>query len=528
MKYDVLVVGGGVNGLTTAAYLARAGKKVLVAERRATLGGLSATEEFHPGFHANTCVDDVGWVPPIVMTELGLATHGFAFAFAPQSMTIPIDGAPPIVISTDERATADAIRPHSARDAAKWREFCAFVARLSGFMEALYDVRAPAVESNAPADLMTLLAMGRKLRGLGRRGMIDVIRTMPMPIADLLDEWFEHEALKGALSTLGVLNVQQGPQSAGTALAFLHNQVGLPSGHVAGRRVARGGVRSLVDALALAVASVGGQIRTSADVTQVRVRDDRVVGVVLASGEELDVSVVVSSADPRRTFTTLLDAGDLDPEFLHSVDCVRMRGPQVRMHLALAELPRFASGATVWSDAALGGAITIAPSMSYVERGYDAAKHGRIAERPWLRVSIPTVDDAALAPAGQHVMTVHAQYAPYRLREGWTDGRRAMLGETIVRMLAEHAPALPAAILNSEVLAPPDIEERFGATEGSLLHGELTLDQFLFARPVASSARYATPMEGLWLCGSGTHPGAGTAGASGRLAAKEILAKMRS
>jgi phytoene dehydrogenase-like protein len=507
MRYDALVIGGGVNGLTTAAYLARAGKKVLVAERRATLGGLCATEEFHPGFRANSCVDDAGWVPPALLKELGIAPP----VFASRSMTIPIDGAPPIAITPDVQATASTIRPHSARDAARWPEFCALVARLSGFMEALYSMRAPAVESNAPADLLSLLSVGRRLRGLGKRGMIDVIRTIPMPIADLLDEWFEHEALKGALSTLGVMNVQHGPQSGGTALVFLHNHVGLPLGSIGGRRVMRGGVGTLVDALAGELARSGGDIRLSAEVSRVRVQDDRVVGIALASGDEIDVSTVVSSVDPRRTFS-LLDAGDLDPEFLRAVDCVRMRGPQVRMHLALDAMRNI-----------VPDALSIAPSMSYVERAYDAAKHGRIAERPWLRVSIPSLDDASLAPAGKHVMTVHAQYAPYQLRDGWSTENRDTMGQNIVRMVAEHVPGLRAAMLHSEILAPPDIEARYGATEGSLLHGELTLDQFLFARPVSESSRYAAPVEGLWLCGSGTHPGAGTAGASGWLAAKEIL-----
>jgi phytoene dehydrogenase-like protein len=512
MSYDVLVIGGGVNGLTAAAYLARAGKKVLVAERRATLGGLCATEEFHPGFRANSCIDDPGWVPARVMKDLGLASHGYAPTFAPHSMTIPVDGGAPIVITPDVRATAGSIVAHSARDANKWPEFCAFVARLCGFVEAIYSVRAPAVESNAPTDLLALLSLGKKLRGLGRRGMIDVIRTIPMPIADLLDEWFEHEGLKGALSTLGVTNVQHGPQSGGTALVFLHNHVGMPVGGIGARRVVRGGVGALVDALAKAVTRAGGEIRTNADVARIRVREDRVAGVVLVSGEEIEVSTVVSSADPRRTFTSMLDAGDLDPEFLHAVDCVRMRGPQVRVHLALGALPRGAVASTV-----------IAPTMSYVEQAYDAAKHGRIAERPWLRMSVPTLDDASLGADGKHVMTIHAQYAPYRLRDGWTAVRRAALGETVVGLAAQHLPGLAEAIHHSEVLTPPCIEERYGATEGSLLHGELTLDQFLFARPVASNSRYASPVEGLWLCGSGTHPGAGTAGASGRLAAREIL-----
>ena len=527
MTYDAIVVGAGVNGLTTAAYLARGGRRVLVLEQRSSIGGLCSTEEFHSGFRANMCADDAGWLPPALANELGLGALGHASTFAASSLTIPVKGAAPIVITPDMRATADALRPYSARDAEKWPEFCTFVAQLCGFVEALYGTRAPAVESNAPTDLLALVSLGRKLRGLGKRGMVDLIRTIPMPVADVLDEWFEHDALKGALSTFGVLNVQHGPQSGGTALVFLHNHVGLPVGHIGARRVSRGGVGALPAALASVLARAGGVVRTDAAVSRIVVRDDRVSGVVLTSGEEIASSTVISGADPRRTFTQLLDAGDFDPEFLHSVDCVRMRGPQARVHLALSELPRFTTGDTPWREAAIRGAIVVAPSMAYVEQAYDAAKHGRVAQRPWLRAVIPTLDDIALAPSGQHVMSVQVQCAPYALREGWTRSVSDALGDTVVAMLDGIAPGLRESVVHREVLTSPDIESRYGATEGSVLHGELTLDQFLFARPVASAARYATSVDGLWLCGSGTHPGAGTAGASGRLAAKAILAKVK-
>ncbi len=480
MKYDVVVIGAGVNGLTAASYLAKAGKSVLVLEQRAEAGGLCTP----------LLCDDTGWVPPQVVSELGLAAKGYSSRL--DSFAIHVPGGELLEITPDIRRTADAIRVHSERDAMKWRGFCELVFKLSGFLEVLYGVRAPAVESNAPADLLTLMSLGKRVRGLGKRGIVDLIRTMPMPIADLLDEWFESEVLKGALSTLGVLNVQHGPQSGGTSLVFLHNHVGLPLGAIGGRRVSPGLVKAL---------ATGREVRTSAEVSRVIVANDRVTKVVLASGEEIETSHVVSSADPKRTMA-LLDAGEFDPEYLRAVDNIRMRGPQVRMRLALAPNATLAGS----------GRIAIAPSMWYVEQAYDAAKHGRFAERPWLHV---TPSDGGLI--------VHAQSAAYALKGGWVDPARDLCGEAAMSVLKSALPEVAALVAHREVLTPLDVERQYGATGGSLLHGELTLDQFLFARPVASSARYAAPIEGLWLCGSGTHPGAGTAGASGRLAAQEVL-----
>ena len=527
MSLDAIVIGAGVNGLTAAAYLARAGRKVLVVERQPVVGGMCVTGEFHPGFRANTCVDDAGWLPPAVERELDLGRHGYAASLAPVSLAAPVEGNAPLVIRGDAGATAAGIAALSPSDGARWQEFCDFVARLGGFLEALYSARTPVVESSAPADMLALLSLGRRMRGLGRRGMIDVLRSVPMPVSDLLDEWFTDPVLKGALAFGGVANVQHGPQSGGTSLVFLHGQVGLPNGYVRGRRVARGGVGALGEALASAARAAGAEIRTGATVTQVVTKDDRVRGVVLDSGEEIAAEAVVSSADPRRTFGTLLDPGLFDPEFLGAVECVRMRGSAARVHLALDGLPRFASGAHEWGRDALRGAITLAPDMNALERAYDAAKHGEVSPSPCLWASIPSLDDPTLAPAGKHVLSVQVQYAPYEVRGGWTDARRESLGNAVVAALAEHAPDLEAMVLHGEVLAPVDLESRFGVTEGNLLHGELALDQFLFMRPVPECARYATPLDGLWLCGSGTHPGAGTAGASGRLAAKEILSAKR-
>jgi phytoene dehydrogenase-like protein len=527
MKPDVIVIGAGVNGLVAAAYLARGGRRVLVLERRPTLGGLCSTEEFHPGFRANMCTDDPGWVPAAIVKELELERHGYSMSYAATGMVAPIGGEAPLVLSGDPSATAAAIRRFSVRDAEAWPKFCDFVARLAGFLEVLYSVRTPVVESTAPADLLTLLSIGRRMRGLGKRGMIDVLRSIPMPVEDLLDEWFESPILKGMLAFCGVANVQHGPMSGGTSLVFLHNQVGFPAGHIGARRVVRGGVGALPEAIARAAQASGATIRTDAAVAQVAVSSDRARGVVLASGEEVAADVVVSSADPRHTFLNLVDPGQFDPEMLSAVENIRMRGPAVRIHLALSELPKFASGGTAWPESALRGQVTVAPDVATLERAYDAAKHGGVAADPCFQATIPTLDDAALAPAGRHVMSLHVQYASHCLAGGWDDFQRSALADRVIGSLAELAPGLPGAILHREVLAPADFHSRYGVSEGNLLHGELALDQFLFMRPAPVCARYATPLDGLWLCGSGTHPGAGTAGPSGRLAAREILAAGR-
>jgi phytoene dehydrogenase-like protein len=527
MNYDAIVIGGGVNGLVTASYLARGGRRVLVCERRSALGGLAVTEEFHPGYRANTCVDDAGWVPPNVVRDLGLQQHGYAPTLAPVGITIPLDAAAPLAIPTNMAGAVDVLRHVSPADASRWPSFCALVARLAGFLEALYRVRAPDVHTKSPADMMTMLSLWRQLRGLGKRGMIDLLRTLPMPMSDLLDEWFEHPGLKAALAYHGVLNVQHGPFSGGTSLVFVHRHVGLPLGHIGGRRVTAGGVGQLAAALAAAARAAGADLRTDAEVAEITVENERTSGVRLTSGESFSAAIVVSSADPRRTFSTLVDPGCFDPDMLNAVDNVRLRGPTARVHFALSGLPAFASGGAAWSADALRGGIILSKTMQDLERAYDAAKHGGVSEFPAILATIPTIDDGSLAPQGHHVLSAQVQYATYRAKGGWSDRMRDALGDAVVRAISNVAPNFGSLVRHREVLAPPDLESRFGVTEGSLLHGELALDQFLFMRPVPACARYQTPLAGLWLCGGGTHPGAGTAGASGALAAKEILSVRR-
>lgn len=524
MSADAIVIGGGASGLTAALVLARGGKRVVVCERRERLGGVRTTEEFHPGFRANMCLDDAGWIPAPLAQELGLAALGYSPALAGTGLVIPLDGATPLVLPTDVGRASEAIRRLSAADAARWPEFCAFVARLAGFLEALYSLRPPDIHTTSPRDLLTMLSLGGRLRRLGKQGMIDLLRTVPMPVAELLDEWFEHPALKAALALQGVINVQHGPMSGGTALVLLHRHVGLPVGHIGGRRITPGGVMALTEALAKGAAAAGVTIRTSTVVREVIIENDAVVGVRLDSGDVLRATTVLSAIDPRLTFDSLADPGYFDPELLNAVDHIRMRGPAARVHLALSGAPDFSTAGVPWPAEATQGTIAIAGSVPRVERAYDAAKHGRLSEDPVLLVTVPSLRDPSLAPAGGQVMSVQVQFTPYHLKGGWSDAARRALGERVLELVRAHVPALPQQAQHMVVLAPPDLEVRYGVAEGSLMHGELALDQFLFMRPVPPCARYRSTLDGLWLCGSGSHPGAGTAGASGWLAAREVLA----
>ncbi|MGQ0765376.1 MAG: phytoene desaturase family protein [Gemmatimonadota bacterium] len=526
--FDVIVIGAGVNGLVSASILAGAGRRVLVLERSARPGGLCVTEEFHPGYRANTCIDDAGWMPAALSRDLGLAAPSYSSEAGRIGHVIPREDGPPVVLSAATDETAAGLGHLSRADAAAWPGFAAAVARLSGMLAGIYTRNAPTTADKSPRDLLSLLGLGRQMRGLGRRGMIDFIRAIPMPVADFLDEWFESPLLKAALSVGGVMNVRHGPMSGGTTLVFLHNNVGLPAGPVNGVRVSNGGgggVGALPTALVALATARGVIIRTEAPVTRIVIEQQKALGVELASGEVITARLVVSGADVRTTFASLVDPGEFDPEFLHATDHVRMRGPATRMHFALDRLPAFRSGDR-WPDELLRGSLIFASNVDAVERAYDDAKHGRVSADPVLRVVIPTTSDPSMAPAGHHVASVQVQYGPSNA-EAWTDDVRRRLRDTVVGRLSQSAADFAECIVAEEMLTPPDLERRFGVAEGSLLHGELALDQFLFMRPVPECARYDTPVGGLWLCGSSTHPGAGTAGVSGWLAAREILRRTR-
>ncbi|NNG15277.1 MAG: NAD(P)/FAD-dependent oxidoreductase [Gemmatimonadales bacterium] len=519
--YDAVVIGAGVGELVAANYLARAGQRVLVLEDHDVLGGVHVTEEAFPGFRVDTCASDIGFLNPQIIQDLDLSTHGLEVLSVESGVFAPVGNGDGLLLR-DGADTMASIARLSPADASRWMPFSERIARLAGFLWSLYCEAPPLPTSKDRKDLFALLGIGRRLRGLGKVDMLEFLRTVPMPVADLLDDWFESDVLKGCLGAAGVSHLFQGPKSAGTAFVMLHHHVGQP-GALRSRTVVRGGVGSLASALARAFGASGGELRSETGVDRILVRAGRVSAVVMQGGEEIPASRVVCGADPKRTFLELVDPTHLDPEFLQRVQHIKLQGVAAKVNLALSELPDFGC-----SETNLRGTISIAPSLDYLERAYDASKYGRISDQPYLEAVIPSLVDPSLAPSGKHVMSVWMQYAPYRLQEGeWGPETREALGDRVIDTLAQYAPNLPAAIMDRQVLSPRDIESRFGFTEGHFYQGDLTLDQVLFMRPVPGWSRYATPIEGLYLAGPGTHPGGGPTGMSGYLAARQMLKQRR-
>jgi phytoene dehydrogenase-like protein len=521
-RYDAIVIGGGHNGLVAAAYLARAGRRVLVLERRGQVGGGASTEEALPGYRTDLGAHTVTRLHPAVVKDLRLAARGVELLACEPALFAPGPDGACLVLARDARKAAAAIGRLSPSDSARWAEFVAFVARAAGFLRSLYDRPPPDPLARDSAELIDMARIALRLRRLGRRRMTELLRVLPMTAAELLDEWFESDLLKGALAARGVRGLFQGPMASGTAYLFLHHQVGTREGVWQGGALVRGGVGELSRALAEAAHERGAEIRTGAPVESVLVKDGRATGVALADGTEIEAARVVSGLDPRRTFLDLVGAAQLDPDFVRGVRNIKFRGALARVNLALGELPNFACQPGAGEH--LRGVIVIAPSVEYVERAHDDAKYGGVSRAPYLEAVIPSLADPTRAPDGKHLMSVLVQYAPYGLEGGWNDAQREALADRVVETLAEWAPNVASAVIDRHVLTPHDLEQTFGLTEGNICHGEMTLDQLLFMRPVPGWSRYRTPIAGLYLCGAGTHPGGGVSGAPGYHAARAILA----
>ncbi|HXG50609.1 MAG TPA: NAD(P)/FAD-dependent oxidoreductase [candidate division Zixibacteria bacterium] len=523
-SFDAIIIGAGSNGLVAAAYLAGAGRKVLVLERRHGVGGLLADEEICPGFRAPVGIHLCGSFSPRVAGELELGRHGFELLPLDPPLFAPLPDGDALTIPSDPARFAEEVARFSRADGAKIGDFIGHMKRLGAAFRLLTDGPMPARIPGGARELARLAKLCWKLQRLGRRRLQEFLRFLPLSVADFLNEWFETEIVKAALAAPALLGGSVGPRAQGTACALLHQLQGQPAGAFRSVRLATGG---LAQGLLRAAQSRGAEVRTESPVDRILVSDGRATGVALRNGDEFHAAVVVSAVDVKQTFLRLVDPSHLDPDFLLDVRNIRSQGTVAKIHLALDGLPRFKGLGAADAAKRLSGVIHIGPALDFLERAADAAKYGRFSPEPFLEITIPSLSDPGLAPPAKHVMSIWMQYAPYRLREGGWERHREALGETALNLVEEYAPGFRDLILERQVLAPPDLEEKFGLTGGHVYHAELALDQIFFMRPLPGWSRYRTPLAGLYLCGAGTHPGGAVTGLSGCYAAREILKDLK-
>ncbi|MFN2633263.1 MAG: phytoene desaturase family protein [Thermoanaerobaculia bacterium] len=523
-RYDVVVIGGGHNGLVHAAYLARAGKKVLVLERRHILGGAAITEEVLPGFRFSVASYVVSLLRPEIIRELELPRHGLEILPLDGTFT-PMDNGDYLWRVNDHAKTRREIARHSKVDAEAYEEYGKAMVEMGRFVKPILSMTPPDPTSLDPRGLWELLKIGRRFQKLRPEDQQNQIQLMTMSAVDFLDRWFETDVLKATMAASGIIGTFLGVRSPGTAYVVLHHYMGEIDGAFRSWGFARGGTGSISEAIAAAAREAGAEIRTEAPIAQIRVRAGRATGVVLESGEEIDAAVVSSSVDPRLTFLKMIGRKELPDDFVEDLERYKFRGSSGKVNLALDGLPEFRS--LPGAGRHLRGAISISPSIEYMERAYDDAKYGRFSRRPYMDVVIPSLTDPSIAPPGKHVMSCFVQYAPYHLKEGHWDDQREAFGDAVIDALAMHAPNIRNHILHRQVLTPLDIERIFGLTEGNIFQGELTLEQLFFLRPAPGWAQYRTPIRGLYMCGAATHPGGGIMGAPGRNAASVLLGDSR-
>ena len=511
MGYDVIVIGGGHNGLTAAGLLAKAGRKVLLLERRDRLGGLCSPEEFHPGYKVPGVLHDTASVRPQVVDALQLERHGLSLRSEEVPTYLPKLNASGLLLYRDPTLAAAEIGRISAKDAQSYADFRAFLARVQGFFRRITEQRAPDLKNMSLGHLFEIAGSALALRRLPEKDLLEVLRIGPMSVADWLNEWFETSLLKAGLAHQAVSGNWLGPWSSGTVVTFLLSEI-------SARREVVGGPASLVRALEAACRDRGAEIRLRNAAARIVLTSGRVRGVALEDGSEIAAPVVLSSCDPKRTFLGLMSPRDVPPGLADGIRTWRCRGTTAKIHLALSGGLEFAGRPGAQIEAARTG-----ENLDELERAFDAVKYGERSQLPVLDVRVPSLSDPTLAPAGHHVVSILAHFAPYHLRGGWNQERREALGEAVLASLSRHAPTLRERLVSGEVLTPLDLEERLGITEGHIHHGEQCLDQLFSLRPLPSCSRHSTPVPGLYLASGGTHPGGGVTCAPGALAADAVL-----
>jgi phytoene dehydrogenase-like protein len=535
VRYDAIVIGGGHNGLTCAAYLARAGRKVLVLERRHVLGGAAVTEEVFPGFKFSVASYVVSLLRPEIIRDLDLPRHGMELLPLDGTLT-PMPGGDYLWRVNDHDKTRREIARHSRLDAEAYDEYGRAMVEMGRFAKPILGMLPPDPTSLDPRGLLELLSMGKRFRAMRFHDRVNQVQLLTMSAVDFLDQWFETDVLKATMSASGIIGTFLGVRSPGTAYVLLHHYMGEIDGAFRSWGLSRGGTGAVSEAIASAAREHGVEIRTEAPVARILTKNGRATGVALENGDELLANVVVSSVDPNLTFLKFMDPRELPDDFVEGVRRYKYRGSSGKVNLALDALPNFTC--MPGPGPHLRGAISVSPSIDYMERAYDDAKYGDFSRRPYIDMVIPSLTDPSVAPPGKHVMSCFVQYAPYELRRDpgtgsrepdpllW-DQQREAFGDAVINAIAEYAPNIKDIILHRQVLTPLDIERTFGLTEGNIFQGELTLEQLFFLRPVPGWARYSTPIDRLYLCGSATHPGGGIMGAPGKNAADRIVKEGR-
>jgi phytoene dehydrogenase-like protein len=524
-NYDVIVIGAGHNGLVHAAYLARAGRRVLVLERRHVVGGAAVTEEIFPGFKYSVCSYVVSLLRPEIIRELDLPRHGLEILPLDGTFT-PMSDGNRLWRVNDHGTTRREIARHSRLDAEAYDEYGRAMVEMGRFVKPILSMTPPDPTTLDPRGLIDLFSVGRRFHALSAQDKYNQIQLMTMSAVDFLDQWFETDVLKATMAASGIIGTFLGVRSPGTAYVLLHHYMGEIDGAFRSWGLARGGTGAISTAIAGAAHEAGAEIRTGTAVSRIIVKDGAAVGVVLSNGDYLTGDVISSSVDPNLTFLRMVGDEHLPGDFAADVRRYKFRGSSGKVNLALDGLPDFT--AMPGPGPHLRGAISISPSVDYMERAYDDAKYGRFSERPYIDIVIPSLTDPSVAPPGKHVMSCFVQYAPYHLKEGTWDDQRDAFGDTVIRTIGEFAPNIQDIILHRQVITPLDLEREWGLTEGNIFQGELTLEQLFFLRPAPGWAQYRTPVRSLYMCGSATHPGGGIMGAPGRNAALAVLKDIRS
>lgn len=519
-QYDAIIIGGGHNGLVAAATLAQAGRRVLVLEQRPVLGGAAATEEVFPGFRMDTGAHDAALFHDEIASKLFLKMQGLEFRESNALLFAPQPDGRALTFWADDARTVQELARFNSHDAEQYPAFRRQVEAMAAQLRGITLLTLPDLNERNLGDLLPWGGLGLQVKRGGNAEMMEFLRVLPMGVQAYLNEWFEDEAIKGALGASGITGLTLGPRGAGTNFMFMYQNM---QGFLRHRTVL-GGIGSLSEALARVAREGGATIQTDASVSEILLDEEdmqpRAIGVRLASGEEVRAAVVLSNADPRRTLFGLAGPQSLAPTEMRHVRNIIYRGSTAKLNLALDSLPTF-NGQT--SAEQLGGRIRISPSLDYLERAYDAAKYGHYSTSPYLEMTIPTIQDATLAPAGNHILSITAQFAPYHLRESNWAAEEEAFADVVLDTLSQYAPDVRQHILHCQVITPKAWEETYGLTEGSIYHGHMGLDQLVIMRPIPGWSRYETPIKNLYLCGAGTHPGGGVTGAPGYNAARAVL-----